>query len=136
MNKTFTRVGLALAVVIVTLSLMASVGALAQEEMLYAFMGGTDGGNPNAVILGADGNIYGAALYGGTSDEGVIYQLMPAASGPWTENLLYTFTDGHDSGFANRRLTVDAAGNVYGTTAGGGVSIHFWIRHRIQDRAR
>src|SRR3954471_15068190 len=36
-------------------------------------------------------------------------------------NLIYSFSGGADGGKPNARLTFDAAGNLYGTTEGGGL---------------
>src|SRR3954462_8229872 len=36
-------------------------------------------------------------------------------------NLIYNFSGGADGGKPNARLTLDAAGNLYGTTEGGGL---------------
>src|SRR5258708_29634423 len=119
MNKTFTRMGLALAAVIVTLSLLAPLGARAQEQTLYAFTGGKDGANPNAVILGADGNLYGTASGGGASNLGVVFELTPVSGGGWTSSVIHNFTGAAD-GAAPNALIFGADGNLYGTAYNGG----------------
>jgi uncharacterized repeat protein (TIGR03803 family) len=96
-----------------------------QLSVIHTFKGRLDGHYPSGVTFDATGNLYGTTLYGGTSNAGVVYQLAPTASGPWTETLLYTFTGGHDGEWPSPRLTLDAAGNVYGTTWGGGISTRF-----------
>jgi uncharacterized repeat protein (TIGR03803 family) len=81
------------------------------ETVLYSFMGGTDGGGPNAgVIRDSAGNLYGTA--------GNVFKLD--ASG--NETVLYTFTGGADGGNPYSSLLRDAEGNLYGTTQGGGSS--------------
>jgi uncharacterized repeat protein (TIGR03803 family) len=96
-----------------------------QLSVIHTFKGRLDGHFPTGLTFDAAGNLYGTTFNGGTSDVGVVYQLVPTASGPWTENLLYTFTGGHDGEWPSNRLAIDGAGNVYGTTLGGGVSTHF-----------
>jgi uncharacterized repeat protein (TIGR03803 family) len=43
------------------------------QTMLYSFAGGTDGINPSALILGADGIFHGTSLDGGSSNLGTVY---------------------------------------------------------------
>ncbi len=90
------------------------------EEVLYTFTGGSDGGNPSGRLgLDAAGNLYGTASSGGAG-YGVVFELTPNSDGTWTENVLHSFTlkDGSDplSG-----VTLDTAGNLYGTTSLGGI---------------
>jgi uncharacterized repeat protein (TIGR03803 family) len=97
-----------------------------KETILYSFAGGSDGVYPWAgVIFDSKGNIYGTTSLGGgstncTSGCGIVFQLAKGSSGAWTEHILYTFsgkTDGSDP----NGLAIDAEGNLYGTTAGGGL---------------
>ena len=89
---------------------------------------GTDDGNyPNAgVVLDSAGNLYGTTQFGGDffCDCGIVYQLQPAAQGPWTENILYTFIGisqgGSDVSFPASSVTLDRNGNLFGSTTGGG----------------
>jgi uncharacterized repeat protein (TIGR03803 family) len=97
------------------------------ETILYAFQGGTgDGQGPaGQLLLDLQGNLYGTTLYGGTGyctteGCGFVFSLTPTPSGPWTETLLYEFTGAEDGGIPSPSLTVDAAGNFYGTTGTGG----------------
>jgi hypothetical protein len=72
------------------------------------------------------GSIYGTARYGGKPGCsagfgcGVVFKLSQTASGGWHETVIHSFTGGKDGGLPNGYLTVDASGNVYGTTAQGG----------------
>jgi uncharacterized repeat protein (TIGR03803 family) len=97
-----------------------------KETILYSFAGGSDGVFPWAgVILDSAGNIYGTTSLGGgstncTSGCGIVFQLTKGSSGAWTEHILYTFsgkTDGSDP----IGLAIDPGGNLYGTTANGGL---------------
>jgi uncharacterized repeat protein (TIGR03803 family) len=95
------------------------------ESVLHSFLGGSDGQFPSAgLIFDAGGNLYGTTFYGGdlNCDSigcGTVFKLAPNADGSWTESVLYRFTGGDGMG-PNGGLIFDAAGNLYGTTAGGG----------------
>ena len=90
------------------------------ETPLYKFSGGADGSNPygGALVFDQAGNVYGTT-YGGGTGSGVVYKLTPAGSG-WTESVLYTFAGGSDGASPWAGVTLDQAGNLYGTTAAGG----------------
>ncbi len=102
------------------------------ESVLYQFVaGGTDGRNPIAsVVFDANGNLYGTTELGGIIISGVcgggcgsVFELIPSG-GAWTEHVLYLFSGKSGDGrspYAN--LILDAAGNLYGTTAAGGKAI-------------
>ncbi len=82
-----------------------------------------DGGYPTAgVVFDGLGNLYGATSYGGRDGAGVVYELSPSGAG-WTYSLLYSFAGPDGCPFDEyigagpwAALTVDAAGNLYGTT--------------------
>jgi uncharacterized repeat protein (TIGR03803 family) len=80
-----------------------------------------DGDEPEArLTLDSAGNLYGTALNGGVHTQGVVFQLSRGANGVWTEKVLHSFNGTTDGDYPQGPLTVDAAGNVYGTTAFGG----------------
>lgn len=87
---------------------------------LYAFTGGDDGGQPNGgLIFDAAGNLYGTTHYDGYGGHGTVFELSPGSDGIWTETVIWNFP-GNTSGYnPNAGLIFDAAGNLYGTTAGG-----------------
>lgn len=92
-------------------------------EVLYTFTGGADGANPAARLLrDSAGNLYGTTLQGGNLSAcsglgcGVVFKLDPTGK----ETVLYTFLGGTDGASPNAGLVRDAAGNLYGTTTGGG----------------
>jgi uncharacterized repeat protein (TIGR03803 family) len=95
---------------------------------LYEFTGGTDGGLPNGgLVFDAAGNLYGATHYGGKgSGAGTVFELSPASGGGWTETVLYDFFSGQCFGTYNPNAGVvfDAAGNLYGTSAGGNGAVY------------
>jgi hypothetical protein len=89
-----------------------------KETVLYTFNGSTDGGFPSGgVILDAAGHVYGTTnSYG--NGFGVLYELTSSKTG-WEEKVLYRFTGGADGSGPTTPLLLDA-GNLYGTTPGGG----------------
>jgi len=90
------------------------------ESVLYDFTGGLDGSVPAApLIIDAQGDLYGTALYGGTG-WGVVFKLTPNSGGTWTQSVLYTFAGTPDLGHAEGNVIFDAAGNLYGTAYEGG----------------
>jgi uncharacterized repeat protein (TIGR03803 family) len=97
------------------------------ETQLYSFTGGADGKFPtSALVFDAAGNLYGSTPYGGnehtcdTNGCGVVFELSPTTSGPWTETVLHTFIVGDGDGFTPSGIVRDAGGNLYGTASDGG----------------
>lgn len=91
---------------------------------LYSFVG-TDGANPTAgLVEDQNGNLFGTTSRGGngSSSAGTVFKLAPPATlgAPWTETVLHTFTGGADGAHPYAGLIFDSAGNLYGTTNGGG----------------
>ncbi|HTQ54809.1 MAG TPA: choice-of-anchor tandem repeat GloVer-containing protein [Bryobacteraceae bacterium] len=87
------------------------------ETPLHSFGGGADGANPWAgVTRDTAGNLYGTAALGGSSNAGVVYKIDFAGN----YSVLYSFTNGPDGGQPYSAVSVDAAGNIYGTTSQGG----------------
>jgi uncharacterized repeat protein (TIGR03803 family) len=70
------------------------------------------------VVRGSAGNLYGTTLSGGTANAGVVYMVDAAGQ----ETVLYSFTGGSDGARPNAGVTLDAAGNLYGTTFSGGAA--------------
>jgi uncharacterized repeat protein (TIGR03803 family) len=99
---------------------LATPRAQAQTfSVIHSFTGGADGGNPvDGFLIGPEGNLYGTASTGGSDGAGVVFKLTEAG----VEKVLYNFTGGADGGNPNSRLIFDAAGNLYGTTFGGGAN--------------
>ena len=99
---------------------------------LHAFTGGTDGSIPVALTRDAAGALYVTLQNGGNTDCGVgcgtIFQLKPTSSGGWRGSTLRIFdwTFSHQGAAGPYgRVTIDAAGNLYGI-AGGGTYNSVW----------
>ncbi|PYX46692.1 MAG: hypothetical protein DMG79_15670, partial [Acidobacteria bacterium] len=91
------------------------------QSVVYGFTGGADGANPYYadVILDAAGNLYGTTVGGGDHNLGVVFKLTRSETG-WTESVLYSFAGGSDGANPYAGLVFDKAGNLFGTTYGGG----------------
>lgn len=76
------------------------------------------GANPRAALtLGPDGNFHGTAYQGGTQGYGTVFRMTPAGE----VTVLHSFTGPTAGGaFPLAGVSIDAAGNIYGTTEQGG----------------
>jgi uncharacterized repeat protein (TIGR03803 family) len=111
-----------LAIFMVTVSLTTTCAAT--EKILRSFKhNGRDGNNPIAgLTFDARGNLYGTTIAGGVYGYGTVFELTPKAGGGWTEKILHNFnSDGKDGYYPETAaLTIDASGDLYGTTPSGG----------------
>lgn len=95
-------------------------------EVLHTFTSSPDGGNPTAgVVRDTMGNLYGTTSAGGNASAacansycGVVFKIDSAGN----ETVLYSFTGQPDGFNPQAGLIQDAAGNLYGTTCGGGAT--------------
>jgi len=100
------------------------------EELLYQFQGKPDGAWPSSPLtFDASGNILGTTNGGGSGSAvqcifnqfngcGTVFELTPSAGG-WSEAVLHNF-DGGDGQWPITGVTLDSAGNLFGTTIAGG----------------
>jgi uncharacterized repeat protein (TIGR03803 family) len=109
----------------------SSAGGVWTKDMLYNFMGGSDGFYPSAsLIIAGSGALYGTTGAGGSTNNscagsnhtcGTIFALQPPSSpgSPWTETVLNHMTaiEG-DAPLAG--LAIGGAGVFYGTASAGG----------------
>jgi uncharacterized repeat protein (TIGR03803 family) len=95
------------------------------QNILHTFVGGTSDGQyaQSGLVQDSVGNLYGATESGGfNGNNGVVYELSPNGDGTWTYSIIYEFgVVGGDADNPYGPLTIDAAGNLYGTTANGGL---------------
>ena len=97
------------------------------ESTLYSFQGPpNDGGNWVAgVAFDSAGNLYGTTMLSAGFCTlgwcGIVFKLSPNPDGTWSESVLHVF-QGHsvDGEQPEAGVILDASGNVYGTTYGGG----------------
>jgi uncharacterized repeat protein (TIGR03803 family) len=77
----------------------------------------------NGLTADTAGNLYGVTYYGGAYGTGVVFELTPPASGTtsWQETIIASMS-GRTGAYPQSNLTFDKAGNIYGTTWGGGAA--------------
>jgi hypothetical protein len=97
------------------------------RKTLHRFTGGSDGANPGSpLVLDAAGNLYGTTEDGGVGvthefqGYGVVFELSPRSDGTWAETVLHNFLGYPDGKYSLNGVIFDSAGNLYGTTSGGG----------------
>jgi uncharacterized repeat protein (TIGR03803 family) len=95
-----------------------------KEKVLHRFSGSKGGAVPRGgLILDPVGNLYGTTSEGGNLSYcyatgcGVVFKLAPNSSGGWRETVLHSFR-GQPGIIPLAGVIFDAAGNLYGTTAG------------------
>ena len=103
-----------------------------KESVLYTFQyvdPAFAGFDPQAgLVFDQAGNLYGTTVQGGYWNFyckygcGTVFELTPGQDGTWTYSTLYTFGGGDDGRAPQSGLIFDQAGNLYGTTSGGGLN--------------
>jgi uncharacterized repeat protein (TIGR03803 family) len=98
------------------------------ETVLYRFTGGSDGAVPYLADLTFDqaGNIYGTTWLGGSEGNclygyhcGTVFKLTRSGGG-WDQSVIWNFGQDGDGVMPVSGVIFDKAGNLYGTTSGGG----------------
>ncbi len=94
------------------------------DKVLYRFQNGTDGGAPYGNVIQVGKNFYGVTVQGGDLSCnnprgcGTVYEMTPTGA----ETAIHAFTGaGGDGANPIGGLVADKNGNLYGTTAGGGL---------------
>jgi uncharacterized repeat protein (TIGR03803 family) len=102
-----------------------------EYRVIHRFHGSkADGELPvGQLLFDGAGNLYGTTFSDGNSntcgaqqhtDCGTVFELSPTSKGGWSEKVLYRFTHGTDGAYPTGNLVLDSAGNLFGTTLGGG----------------
>jgi uncharacterized repeat protein (TIGR03803 family) len=93
-----------------------------KEHILHRFGSSGDGAFPGvgALVLDSAGNVYGTTQIGGPAGYGIVFKLARTANGGWKETILHSFADDSNGGYVAAGVVFDPAGNLYGTTGGGG----------------
>jgi len=100
-------------------------GGVWTETILHSF-DRSDGAAPLfGVAIDGSGNLYGTAELGGNGNGcdhgcGTVYELSPSGNS-WVYTVLYKFNQSTGA-FPNSPISIDSAGNLYGTVYQGGVS--------------
>lgn len=85
-----------------------------KKTLLHQFTAGTDGALPNASLaIDKAGNLYGTTVFGGIG-KGIVFKVTAAGK----YSILHTFGKvSGDGSWPLGPLTLDAAGNIYGTAS-------------------
>ncbi len=99
--------------------LLLVTGAWAQSYLILASFSNTNGSAPvGDPLVDSSGNVFGTTETGGTSQCGVIYELVNNGGGSYTNTTLYNFAGGTKDGCdPYGGLLMDSSGNLYGVTA-------------------
>ena len=99
------------------LGMIFTISASGQERTFYFFPASASGQSSTAgLTLDSAGNLYGTTQYGGAFNGGVVFEIAPNGQ----ETVLHAFTGGADGANPATGVVLDHAGNLYGTTNGGG----------------
>ena len=94
-------------------------------SLIYDFVGQANQnfypGPVNSLAMDAQGNLYGTAILDGAHGAGSVFKLTPS-NGSWTYTSLHDFTGGTDGANPFSGVTLDANGNLFGTTLYGGTT--------------
>jgi uncharacterized repeat protein (TIGR03803 family) len=101
---------------------LTASGYAAAPTTLVSFSG-ANGENPYAgLITDAAGNLFGTTQQGGANGDGTVYEITKAAGGYATAPTILVSFDGANGSNLVAGLIADAAGNLFGTTVGGGAN--------------
>ncbi|MEO8663008.1 MAG: choice-of-anchor tandem repeat GloVer-containing protein [Bryobacteraceae bacterium] len=107
----------------VILAALAALVLPLRGDIVYSFAGDEDGEYADTdLVIDREGNIYGTTVQGGAFNSGTVFQLSPSPTG-WAHTVLYSFRGGVDGGEPYKGVTLDSAGNLYGTAGVGGLYV-------------
>lgn len=105
---------------------LTNTGSGWTETVLYNFHNSSDGQQPQAgLAMDASGNLFGASAMGGNGGGGTVFELMRSGES-YTYHELYGLQCDYPSciGPYLGYLTLDSAGNLYGTTLNEGANTY------------
>jgi uncharacterized repeat protein (TIGR03803 family) len=98
-----------------------ATGYAATPTVLVNFNGANGDQPASGLIADAAGNLFGTTILGGTHGDGTVFEIVKTASGyASTPTVLVSF-NGTNGISVYSTLIADAAGDLFGTTAGGGL---------------
>ena len=93
------------------------------EQVIHTFDLKTGNASLGGLVFDGRSDLFGTTQGGGASGAGVVFGLQRSKGDTWTARVLHNFTGGTDGGYPlAERLNIDRAGNLYGTTSGGGLN--------------
>jgi uncharacterized repeat protein (TIGR03803 family) len=97
----------------------ARTAPAARERVIFSFDGGGGEYADTDLVIDGLGNLYGTTVQGGQYGGGTVFELSPSGHG-WTHTVLHSFLGSADGAEPYKGVTLDAQGNIYGTTVTGG----------------
>ncbi len=105
--------------------ILKTAAGYANAPTTLASFNGTNGANPNSdVIADANGNLFGTTSRGGANalNDGTVFEIPKSGAGYASSPTILVSFDLDDGAFPAAGLILDVAGNLYGTTGGGGAN--------------
>jgi uncharacterized repeat protein (TIGR03803 family) len=100
---------------------MTTNGNYSGQTVLASFSG-SNGNGPTGVSIDAAGDLFGTTLTGGADNKGTVFEITKNGSGySSTPTVLVSF-NGTDGAFPFASVIMDSAGDLFGTTDGGGAN--------------
>lgn len=101
-------------------SLSPNGGGLWLQNIILSLNSALEGAYPwGGVVFDRNGNLFGVLAHDGLTGYGTVFKLSRSGS-IWLESNVHGFTWGNDGAIPQGGLTVDASGNIFGTTIYGG----------------
>ena len=90
--------------------------------MLASFNGADGAYADSGLIMDAAGNLFGTTAGGGANDDGTVFEIVKTGAGYASTPIVLASFDGANGIGPLASLIVNAAGDLFGTTAGGGAN--------------